>query len=614
MAPHKIRLHGQTFILKGGRLIKADEAPKAKRKHMVIMVGGPASGKGFFLGEPENVSQKDVDKGKAKPEELGKRKKGTGFGYRLPVSTKGLFSKDDTPTEEEEGKTTQTESDAHLRAIQYTESKKHHAVLAAAHKEGKEAFEKALADHWYNTKDGKKVSLSSFVSYDKFDKDDADKFYKGNNAFYVSMRAWHDESGTIDKDGKFHPRINKETGKQAEPFKDQARKDFEHHVRKIVNAKDSDAIVIDSAGEDIDAQDFEGQINAGKAAGYEVSVIFLNISKEDAMLSNMSRGFVDGKRMVDTKDIDNFFDKYNEGIEKIKKANPHRFLQFDRRPPLTKDEREKVMKMMTHTPDGKPTFLTDPKSDIRTVKDLKAHGANPDDIANMIKAALYKPQYDLNTDESWLANDKKPPKYTQPNYENPDNAKAAEKELAKAVKSDPATEGSKKTEAPTKEEKKELKPDEYHKVHNRCPPGYHWDGKHCVETKDEGHKMQMAAETLTASRRIASTLVSIRAEKKHMADALFEAMKKVMAAVKSRLPEEIRGYKVKLQQGRGPVIYVILEGASGDISAIKEARPKLTNAFLSAYKAADVALFKPKITAHNKGDDLILAVMADMEA
>lgn len=30
---------------------------------------------------------------------------------------------------------------------------------------------------------------------------------------------------------------------------------------------------------------------------------------------------------------------------------------------------------------------------------------------------------------------------------------------------------------------RELKPDEYHQEHGRCPEGFHWDGKHCVPTK-----------------------------------------------------------------------------------------------------------------------------------
>lgn len=618
----RLKIGGKSFVSLGdGRVrsvtkkIRKVEAQE-KRKHMVIMVGGPASGKGFFLGEPEEVKQKDVDKGKAQPEDLGKVKKGTGFGYRLPTSTKGLFAKDDVPQEGDEGKTTQTESDAHLRAIQYVESKKHHAVLAKAHAEGKDAFNKALADHWYNTKDGKRVNMSSFVSYDKFDKDDSDKFYKSNNAFYVSMRAWHDESGTIDKDGKFHPKMNEKTGKQSEPFKDQARIDFEHHVRKIVHAGDSDAVVIDSAGEDIDAQDFEGQIAAGKAAGYEVSVVFLNIAKEDTMLSNMSRGFVDGKRMVDQKDIDNFFENYQKGIDRIKKANPHRFLQFDRRPPLTEAERKSVMKMMTHTPDGKPTFLADPTSKIRTVQDLKDHGANPEDVANMVKMALYKPQYDLNSDESWLANDKKPPKYQQPNFANPKNKDLEKKELKKLEDVDWGEEvdkgdkdsSSKKNEP--KKEDKDLKPDEYHKVHNRCPPGYHWDGKHC--NKNENEKMPMAASFRETTRQIASSTLKLRTERLHMANALENIMVKVVADVKKLLPDQVRGYSIEIEAGKGPMAYITMKGGSGDITALKELRPKVVKAFTTAFVKNSIALFTPKLTASNKGSDLVISVLASI--
>ncbi len=64
-------------------------------------------------------------------------------------------------------------------------------------------------------------------------------------------------------------------------------------------------MLVDSAGEDIDAQDFKGQIDHAKANGYEVTVVFLHPEQADTELSNLARKKVAGKRMVDQEDISN---------------------------------------------------------------------------------------------------------------------------------------------------------------------------------------------------------------------------------------------------------------------------------------------------------------------
>lgn len=422
----------------------------ADRKQMVIMVGGPASGKGFFLGEPEKYKQKDVEDGKAKPSQVGKVKPGTGYGKRLPKSTKGLFTSDDIP----DHKAGIEESDNDLRAIQYVESVKHHKALQKAHKKGPEAFKKALNDLWYLTKDGKTTNMASQkgMSYDTFDPKESHKsFYKKTLPFYRNMRGWHDDA----------KQVNPETGKPKERFKDEARKRFEKDVARKVSG-DKDFVVVDSAGEDIDVQNFQSQIEQAKANGYEVSVVFLDIDREDVLLSNMSRGYVAGNRMVDQQDIDNFYDKYEEAVKKIKEANPDRFLHFKRRPPLTPEERAALRKRMEYAPDGTPTILVDPNSPIKSIKDLPEDQAAQ--VENDVKSTLYKPQYELDTESSWMANHApaKPFKVSGPLTQDKDSGK---------VKG-------------PKEGGENLNPDQYKKKYGKCPDGYRFDGKRC--RKKEG--------------------------------------------------------------------------------------------------------------------------------
>lgn len=282
------------FWLKG-----AEEDEPNKPKRMVIMVGPPAAGKGFFLGEPEA----DVP--------------GSKFGWKLPSSTHGLFKDQDIPDAPEHD-----ESDNHLRAIQFEESKKHYNVLASAHKKGKEAFRKALSNIWYDTKDGGRTQLKSMVSYDSFPENHSGFFKKTNKDFYVSMRGWHD-------DAKKH---NSVTGKPKERYKDEARHRFDDAINKKID-KDNELLIVDSAGEDIDAQDYKGQIDNAKANGYDVTVVFLHPEQADTELSNLARGKVAGKRMVDQADIDNWYKNNKAALEEIQKASPQNFLHYRKAPP-----------------------------------------------------------------------------------------------------------------------------------------------------------------------------------------------------------------------------------------------------------------------------------------
>lgn len=321
------------------RFLMAAEGDKPKAKRMVMMIGPPAAGKGFFVGE----SEKDKGSGGTKKYKTDSgEEKETRTGWKLPQSTKGLFKDADIPDRPEAD-----ESDNHLRAIQFEESKHHYDTLAAAHKEGKEAFDKAVKDMWYETKDGDRVELgkAAKLSFDDFPDSHKDFFGKANKDFYVSMRGWHDDA----------KQKNAETGKSKERFKDEARHRFDDAIQSKTEG-DSELLVVDSAGEDIDAQDFKGQIESAKRNGYEVSVVFLHPEQADTELSNLFRGKVAGKRMVDQADITNWYKQNEAALKEIQEAQPDNFLHYRKGPPdgdpkKAEAAREKARKLMNSLSD-----------------------------------------------------------------------------------------------------------------------------------------------------------------------------------------------------------------------------------------------------------------------
>ena len=276
---------------------------KSEKKRMIVMMGPPAAGKGFFLGEPEGPPN---DK----------------YGWKLPqmlvdAEGKPLLTEEDIPE-----RPAQDESDNHLRAIQFEQAMGHFEALKAAREQGEEQFASALAEHWYATKDGGRVELSGVVTFNDFPNEFGSYFAETNKDFYVSMRGWHDDA----------KETNEVTGKSKERFKDEARHRFDESVSRKTDQVE-DMLIVDSAGEDIDAQDYKGQIAQAKAAGYEVTVIFLHPEQADTELSNLARGKVMGKRMVDQSDISNWYERNAEALQDIQAAAPDNFCHYRKGPP-----------------------------------------------------------------------------------------------------------------------------------------------------------------------------------------------------------------------------------------------------------------------------------------
>lgn len=525
------------------------------KKRMVIMLGPPASGKGFFL------------------ERGGKPGKG------LPSSTGGLFEESHIPDDS----LGVEESDNDLRAIQYEESRNHFNALSEAYAKGEEAFNKVLKDMWYKTKDGVVRQLSSFVSFNDFNPKDHKGFHtKQSSGFYKNMRGWHNDADEV----------NPETGKIKERFKDRARKKFEQDVLTKVN-DGKDMLIVDSAGEDIDAQDFEGQIKAARAAGYEVTVIALDPEREDTKLANMNRGFVFGKRMVDDQDIDNYYDKYEKALEAIKKANPDNFLHY-KKPPLDSETRARLEKLMTETSDGKPTFLKDPSSTIRSIKDLPAEDRSA--VKKEVLGALFNKEvdYKLSMETSFSSAGmpgvpkRKPTKKTKNKVNSPGkDTKTKGTDWLDEKVTNPET--GKKVKVRTLKNK---------------PKGT--EGHQYYKSLLEKIQQQKAAKLIAITKKVAYLHYSTPRIHK-MAYSLQRDLKEISAEMMKEFPE-LEGYQVTVEPGQGPRIYVTLKGAGGDSTTSRKVKRKISDSIEKTIEDRFQGMLEHTIRGFNKGDDLVLEV------
>jgi hypothetical protein len=585
-----------------GRTLLAEDKPKKKR--MVVLMGPPAAGKGFFTGEPD------------------KDKPGTKYGWKFPQSTHGLFTDKDIPEHPE-----YDESDNHLRQIQFTEAEKHFKALKAAHAQGKEAFEKALEDHWYRTKDGDKIDLSGQVDYDSFPKDMAG-FSKAAGKFYVSMRGWHDDT----------KEINPETGKPKERFKDEARNSFDDSI-SLKTEKDNELLIVDSAGEDIDAQDYRGQIEKAKANGYEVTVIFLHPEQADTELSNLARGRVQGKRMVDQADIDNWYQQNKEALEEIQKADPDNFLHYRKPPPdpdpaKAAEMRKKARDLMLALPPPPVAKEGEPKDEFKARRKKWEEDNHVGEINNILYGTSYGKDPERGTswgrtlDSERVAQEPKGDVAKAVAKLNGDAEERANK-YPDALIHPPTGRGiSKEEDGKGKEpaEKKDegrgrgkqdfLKDMRGKKVPNPNPDskkrfpqvlltGLPWEHQKPYYEKWK-QQQKAASEGRILARRVAHKYMEIHmAADKPEPDFNDRLMRHLQKSIETKLKVND---KFKVQLAKGPVLFVTLEGAESDLKTMKHVRKELDSIVGDVLKKQEGSGyptgFKAKVTASNKGEDL----------
>jgi predicted kinase len=236
-------------------------------KQMVILVGAPASGKSYFVNTT-----------------LGKWFKG-GAGLTKSFPKLSFGSK-------------KQESDNALRQLQYEAAGEDFTALQSA--ETRLAFNDLLKGKAFQyTSNGVVRRLASVLTWDEWllRKNKIQNYFKGKgdpvNSYYASLRGRDSGAG--------------------EELKDLAREAFSDRVRDKIK-QSGDIIVIDSAGEDIEATPFKDFFSLAKREGYIVSLVELNIPLALSLQRNEARG-KSGRSVPDAQ----ILSAYNAMVSVVKK-------------------------------------------------------------------------------------------------------------------------------------------------------------------------------------------------------------------------------------------------------------------------------------------------------
>lgn len=252
-------------------------------KQMIILVGAPASGKGYFVQ--------------------------TSFKKYAKSNTASLSKS--FPRLNAKSLANEVESDNSLRRAQYQAAKEDLESLKKAESEFE--FDAMLKDKRYQyTADKKTYRLADALSWEELKKRTTiGKYYgkKGDkvNKYYMSLRGRDSISG--------------------EELKTKARKMFADSTRYAIHHA-GNAIIIDSAGEDINATPFEKFFEMAKKENFAVTLVQLNLPLKLSLKRNELRG-KKGRKVPDSQ-VTSAFKSMEASVKKLRQSkNIDRFVRYD---------------------------------------------------------------------------------------------------------------------------------------------------------------------------------------------------------------------------------------------------------------------------------------------
>jgi hypothetical protein len=87
--------------------------------------------------------------------------------------------------------------------------------------------------------------------------------------------------------------------------------------------KSKGVYILDSAGEDLPTQDYEGQLQTAKSLGFKTYIVWLNTGPEVSYVGNLERSVAGGKRAVPAGEIAAYYDAAEGGMAGGKSAKDY---------------------------------------------------------------------------------------------------------------------------------------------------------------------------------------------------------------------------------------------------------------------------------------------------
>jgi len=304
--------------------VTEDEPIEVPPKNFVIMVGGPGTGKGGVINTDKFMGQ-TVSATKGVMAAGDYLKKNPEFGVQIQDEVDGFLRIEQRKHADEVWKALNAASDSGDEKFQQALS-----TLVVADNAGidlRPQIGKALGKDWnqITAEDWKNSELSSG--------DDASAMVgasagvdslksvpggvKGIKSQFMLLRSpWGKNASDLILKKVAVENHGKELKGAIEKFvKGEVESDTDEAGNKLPSTRKKKGVyILDSAGEDLPSQDYEGQLRTAKNLGFNTYIIWLNTGPEVSYVGNLERSVTGGKRAVPPDEIKAYYDAAESGV------------------------------------------------------------------------------------------------------------------------------------------------------------------------------------------------------------------------------------------------------------------------------------------------------------
>jgi hypothetical protein len=306
------------------KTVTKDQKVEVPAKNFVIMVGGPGTGKGGVINTDKFMgSTVDATGGVMASQGYLESEEGKDFGVQIQDEVDGFLRIEQrahaNEVHDKLNQTADSGDDAfkqYLETLIVTDNASVSLRDAIATALGKSTWEDITADVW------KASELAS--SPDAMVGPEAGaKSLKGGGGvdgiktqFMLLRSKWGEAAEAMSLKSKAVKNHGDALKSAIAKFvKDEVESDTKKAGDELPATRQKKGVyILDSAGEDLPTQDYEGQLSTAKSLGFKTYIVWLNTGPEVSYVGNLERSVTGGKRAVPAGEIAAYYDAAEGGM------------------------------------------------------------------------------------------------------------------------------------------------------------------------------------------------------------------------------------------------------------------------------------------------------------
>jgi hypothetical protein len=295
-------------------------------KNFVIMVGGPGTGKGGVINTDKFMgSTVDATKGVMAAQDYLRSEEGKDFGAQIADEVDGYLRIEQRAHADEVHAKLNQGADGGDEAFQsvldqlvVTDNTSVDLRSAIGKALGKDDWKIITADDWKSSELSKSVDAMVGPSSGVDSLKDVGGGDDGIKTQFMLLRSkWGEAASAMTLKSVAVQRHGEDLKQKITDF---IENDVEGGTEEAgsdlpATRKKKGVYILDSAGEDLPSQDYEGQLRTAKSLGFKTYIVWLNTGPEVSYVGNLERSVAGGKRAVPADEIEAYYTAAEGGME-----------------------------------------------------------------------------------------------------------------------------------------------------------------------------------------------------------------------------------------------------------------------------------------------------------